>query len=374
MVIENDLLYMRMALREARKGLGKTSPNPCVGAVIVKNDQVIAKGYHRRAGTPHAEIHALRRAGEQARGGTLYVTLEPCNHTGRTPPCSHAIAAAGISRVVAGMEDPNPLVNGSGLSYLQQHGIATTAGVLAEECRRLNEPFIKLITTGLPWLVMKAGVSLDGKLNYQRGKSGWITGESSVLRVHRLRSLYDAILIGGRTLEIDNPSLTTRLPGNKGRDPLRVVLDSELSAPSTCRVYNLDSTAATWVFCSVAADQAKKDVLTALGVKVCPVARKKGGLDLGAVLQILGKAGISSVMVEGGGQIHGSFLRERLYDFAHLFVGPVFAGDGGVSLLQGYQAGGKDAATALKSVTCEKMGEDFLISGWMHYPQERCSP
>lgn len=371
MPTENDLRFMRLALGEARKGLGKTSPNPCVGAVVVQNDQVIAKGYHRRAGTPHAEIHALRRAGEQARGGTLYVTLEPCNHTGRTPPCSHAIAAAGISRVVAGMEDPNPLVHGSGLCYLRDHGIVADVGVMEDQCRELNAPFVKRITTGLPWLVMKAGLSLDGKLNYQRGRSGWITGEKSAVKVHRLRSRYDAILVGGKTVEIDDPALTCRLAGPQGRDPLRVILDGDLSAPLSSRVYHLHSNAATWVFCGLEADLARQEALRALGVTVYPVARSNGDLELHSILRILGQAGINSVMVEGGGQIHGSFLRQRLYDFAHLFIAPIFAGDDGLPLLHGYQVATKAAATGLQQVTWQKIGDDLLVSGKMRYPDDR---
>lgn len=215
-VSDNDLRFMRLALREARKGLGRTSPNPCVGAVVVKNNSVISRGYHKKAGTPHAEIHALRKAGEQARGATIYVTLEPCNHTGRTPPCSQAVAAAGIKRVVVGMEDPNPLVSGSGKAFLQEQGIEVVSGVLEKQCRELNLPFIKHISSGMPFVVMKAGISLDGKISYQQGRPGWMTGESSARKVHGLRNSLDAILVGRGTIAIDNPSLTTRLPGKKG--------------------------------------------------------------------------------------------------------------------------------------------------------------
>jgi diaminohydroxyphosphoribosylaminopyrimidine deaminase / 5-amino-6-(5-phosphoribosylamino)uracil reductase len=370
MAHENDQYYMRLALREARKGLGKTSPNPCVGAVIVKNNEILAKGYHKKAGTPHAEIHALRQAGDRAGGATLYVTLEPCNHTGKTPPCSHAVAAAGISRVVAGMEDPNPLVHGSGFAYLQEQGIQTVSGILEEECRRINQPFIKYIATGLPWLVMKAGVSLDGRLNYQRGMSGWITGEKAAKKVHRLRSQYDAILVGGNTIRIDNPSLNVRLPGKIRKDPVRIILDSKLSLPLAAKVFHLDSTAPTWVFCGPQADQHVREELSALGIIVYTVDSGKGGLDLRNVLQTLGRLGITSVLVEGGARIHGSFLRERLYDYAHIFVGTVFAGEGGAPLLQGYGVNGFNEATRLKDMHYEKMGMDVMISGTILYPNE----
>ena len=208
---QDDTRFMRLALREARKGLGRTSPNPCVGAVIVQEGTVVSRGYHKKAGTPHAEVHALRKAGARAIGATLYVTLEPCNHTGRTPPCSHAVAAAGIKRVVVGMEDPNPLVSGSGNTYLQNQGVEVISGILEKECRDLNLPFIKHISTGKPFVVMKAGMSLDGKLSYQEGQPGKMTGEKSLRRLHGLRNHLDAILIGRGTVVADNPSLTTRL-------------------------------------------------------------------------------------------------------------------------------------------------------------------
>lgn len=213
-----------------------------------------------KAGTPHAEIHALRKAGKLARGATIYVTLEPCNHTGRTPPCSHAVAAAGIKRVVVGMEDPNPLVRGSGHAYLQEQGIEVVSGVLERECRELNLPFIKHITTGMPFVVMKAGMSLDGKISYQQGQPGWMTGESSSRKVHGLRNSLDAILVGRGTVAVDNPSLTTRLPGKQGRDPVRVILDSHLQLPLESKVFHLESPAPTILFCGHSADKRKKGV------------------------------------------------------------------------------------------------------------------
>ncbi|MEN8189225.1 MAG: bifunctional diaminohydroxyphosphoribosylaminopyrimidine deaminase/5-amino-6-(5-phosphoribosylamino)uracil reductase RibD, partial [Thermodesulfobacteriota bacterium] len=204
-----DAHFMRLALKEARKGQWKTSPNPCVGALVIKNGEIIGKGYHKKAGTPHAEIHALNDAGEHAAGSTVYVTLEPCNHAGRTPPCSHALVKSRVKRVVVGMGDPNPLVDGSGNSYLRAHGVDVTEGVLEEQCRAINLPFIKYITTRTPWVMMKAGVSLDGRISYQKGIGGRLTGPESSRYVHRLRHRMDAILVGIGTVEADNPSLTS---------------------------------------------------------------------------------------------------------------------------------------------------------------------
>ena len=366
---ETDRHFMGLALREARKGLGRTSPNPCVGAVVVKGGQVIGKGYHRKAGTPHAEIHALAAAGAESRGATLYVTLEPCSHTGRTPPCCEAVARAGIARVVVGMEDPNPLVQGRGIRFLLDHGIAVTAGILDSRCREINRPFIKHITTGLPWVVMKAGMSLDARITYVGRTSGWMTGSQASAAVHRLRNLFDAIMVGVGTVEVDDPALTTRLPGSrKGRDPLRVVVDTGLRMAAEARLLNQDSAARTLIFCGVDADAGKAEKLAARGAEIHRVAtRATGGVDLQQVLLELGSQGITSVMVEGGAVLHGSMLNERLYDFAHLFYAPVFAGDNGIPFLSGYASSGRDTAFRLQEVRCRRYGEDTLVSGRLDY-------
>ncbi len=362
---------MRLALREARKGLGRTSPNPCVGAVLVRDGQVIARGFHRRAGAPHAEVEALNRAaGQSVAGATIYVTLEPCNHTGRTPPCTRAIVAAGISRVVVGMCDPNPLVAGSGIRALREQGLEVRCGVLEEQCRRLNRPFCKHITSGLPWVIMKAGVSLDGRLNYRRGASGWMTGPESQVAVHRLRDRVDAILVGRGTVAIDNPSLTTRLPGRGGRDPLRVVVDSHLSLPLAATLFQQHSPAPTFVFCAPEADPDRAARLADLGVRVWPVERTAAGLDLRQVLRILGGEGLCSLLVEGGSAIHGSFLRAALYDYAHLFIAPLFAGNGGEPLVGGLLAGDRAHAPHLRGVELRRLGEDLLLSGEVVYSRE----
>ncbi len=368
MTVERDSYYMHIALKEARKGLGRTSPNPCVGAVIVNNHRIVAKGYHKKAGEPHAEINALQKAGREAIGATIYITLEPCNHTGRTPPCSHALVRAGVSRVVVGMEDPNPLVDGTGIDYLRERGIEVLCGVLAEQCREINKPFLKHITTSMPWVVMKAGVSLDGKIAYRKGYGGWITGPESLTEVHRLRDRADAIMVGVGTVSIDDPSLTTRLPKRRTKDPIRIILDTGLHIRPAARVLHLDSKAPTWIFCGEKADPEKKKVLTGAGTVVRTVARGEDGrLDLRTVLRILGAEGITSVLVEGGGTVHGSMLRNRLVDHANLFYAPLFAGDGGSSVVTGVVAADRQEAIGLEGVRYRRFGNDLMIEGDVSY-------
>ncbi|MDK9708785.1 MAG: bifunctional diaminohydroxyphosphoribosylaminopyrimidine deaminase/5-amino-6-(5-phosphoribosylamino)uracil reductase RibD [Desulforhopalus sp.] len=362
-----DEKYMRLAIIEAKKGLGRTSPNPCVGAVIVKEDRIIAKGYHKKAGTPHAEIHALQQATEAVAGATIYVTLEPCNHTGKTPPCTLAIIKSGISRVVVGMKDPNPLVNGSGIATLQARGISVTSGILTKECEALNVAFIKHITTGLPYVIMKAGVSLDGRLNYLEGNSGWITGRESVLEAHRLRDRVDAILVGSGTVKIDNPSLTTRIPGKRTRDPLRIILDSQLSTSLNSNVYAGDSKVPAWVFHAEDVSQRRIGDFQSKGIRLFPLERKNGGLHLLQLLTILGREGVCSVMVEGGAKLHGAFLDEKLFDYATLFYAPLFAGDRGLPLATGLHVQGRKDAPRLISVRYKRHGDDMMISGEIAY-------
>jgi len=359
---------MRLALKEARKGLGRTSPNPCVGAVIVKNDKVIAKGYHEKAGTAHAEIQAIRNSSQSVVGTTIYVTLEPCNHTGRTPPCSQALLKAGFARVVVGMTDPNPLVNGSGINLLRSNGVEVTSGVLEQECRALNFPFIKHITQRMPWTIMKAGVSLDGRLNYQHGQSGWITGEKSAHAVHKLRNTVDAILVGRKTVEVDNPSLTTRLSRGPSHDPIRIILDSDLSTSLDSKVYHLDSPAPTWVICATDAPQLRKEAFAGFGIRVLAIDRNEKGLNLLSLLKMLGRENVCSVLVEGGARLHGAFLREKLFDYAHLFYAPLFAGDDGVPLIEGYPIQNRLAAPRLIHPLYKRLGEDMLLSGQLSYP------
>jgi diaminohydroxyphosphoribosylaminopyrimidine deaminase/5-amino-6-(5-phosphoribosylamino)uracil reductase len=363
-VVDSDRSYMRLALREAQKGTGKTSPNPCVGSVVVKNGKVVGKGYHKRAGTPHAEIHALREAGKRAKGATLYVTLEPCNHTGRTPPCTEAVLRAGISRVVIGMLDPNPGVAGGGAETLASKGLAVSAGILENECREINLPFIKHTTTALPWVIMKAGMSIDGKIAAGPGQATRITGKDSLRRVHALRNQVDAILIGITTALVDNPSLTTRLHGRgAGRDPLRIILDAELRLPESALMIQQNSSAQTWIFCKRGADKRRRSKLEKAGVVVKTVPVSKGALNLKAVLTELGQAQITSVLVEGGSKVHGSFLQAGLVDQLLLFVAPKVLGDQGVPLATFTKKKNKNVSHQFKIISTRRYGEDVLIDG-----------
>ena len=365
-MVDIDTNYMRMALWEAKKGIGKTSPNPTVGALVVKKGKIVGRGYHKKAGTPHAEVHALEQAGTKARGATLYVTLEPCNHTGRTSPCTEAVIRAGIAHVVIGMPDPNPHVAGGGAAYLAARGLTVVAGVLEQECREINLPFIKHVTTGLPWVILKAGMSIDGRIGARPGEATRITGEKSLQQVHVLRNRVDAILVGRGTVLADDPSLTTRLAGRlSGRDPLRVVLDTDLHLSPAARILTQQSAAQTWIFCRRGADRKRRDALEAAGAVIkCVETVSKGMLDLQDVLAVLGQSQITSVLVEGGGTVHGSFLQAGLADQLLLFVAPKFLGAQGVPLAAfGVRKEGGTPRPQFKIVRTRRCGDDILIEG-----------
>jgi len=364
-VADIDSNYMRMALWEAKKGLGRTSPNPCVGALVVKNGKIVGKGYHKKAGTPHAEIHALRDAGRKAKGATLYVTLEPCNHTGRTPPCTEAILKAGIDQVVIGMKDPNPRVAGGGANYLAGQGLSVISGVLEQDCREINLSFIKHSATGMPWVILKAGMSIDGRIAELPGMTTMITGKQSLARVHAIRNQVDAILIGIETALTDDPSLTVRLEkSGTFRDPVRVILDTGLRLPESARMLEQKSSAETWIFCAKGSDPKKRERLEAAGVVVKTVPTVSGGsLNIKAVLKILGQAQMTSLLVEGGSRVHGSFLDAGVVDQLLLFVAPKFLGEQGVPLATFPSGKSKKKFPEFKIIKTRRYGEDVLIEG-----------
>ncbi|MDP2003255.1 MAG: bifunctional diaminohydroxyphosphoribosylaminopyrimidine deaminase/5-amino-6-(5-phosphoribosylamino)uracil reductase RibD, partial [Desulfurivibrionaceae bacterium] len=303
-------------------------------------------------------------AGAKAKGATIYVTLEPCNHTGRTPPCTQAILASGIKRVVVGMLDPNPLVAGGGCKTLGDQGVEVTQGVLAEECRSLNRPFSKHVTTGLPWVIMKAGMSLDGRLALASGQGAWITNEQSRRQVHRLRDRVDAILIGSTTALCDDPALTTRLVGRRGRDPLRVVLDSALRLPVSAKMLQQGSSAPTWIFCGPDADAKRAEALVRAGAIIKQVRLNDAGqLDLEAVLCELGRAQLTSVLIEGGSRVHGAFLRAKLVDEVQIFMAPIFIGAEGVPLVDTLGLQNIADAPRLSTPRVRRLGNDVLIEG-----------
>ena len=299
--------FMREALELARNAEGRTSPNPMVGAVIVQGGRIVAAGWHRKAGTPHAEIHALRMAGELAKGATLYVTLEPCSHYGRTGPCAKAVVEAGIKRCVIAMKDPNPLVAGRGIKILEDAGVETVCGVLKEEARRLNEVFLKWVPEKMPFVALKTAMTLDGKIATRTGESQWITNEASRRRVHEYRDRYDSILVGIGTVLHDDPSLTARLPDGTGKNPVRIIVDSQARTPLTAKVV-CDGQAKTIVAVTEQAPAERISALEAAGVEVVR-AGKGAQVDLRALMQMLGQREICSVFVEGGGSVNFSLLR-----------------------------------------------------------------
>ncbi len=364
-----DSRYMALAVLEAEKGLGRTSPNPAVGAVIVQQNQVVGWGYHQKVGTPHAEVHAIANAGQRARGGVLYVTLEPCHHHGRTPPCTEAILRAGLSTVVIGMPDPNPKVTGGGAQYLHQQGIEVRFGVLEEQCRALNYPFIKHSGTGLPWITMKAGLSLDGRISRRRGQGEPLTGPQSKEYVHRLRNLSDAILIGVDTALIDDPSLTTRLVDvQDSRDPLRVILDSRLRLSPDARMLRQDSTAQTWVFCGETACHQKEARLSDAGARVVRIPTNRvQHLDLVAVFRFLGEQNCTSVLVEGGARIHGAVWRQGLVDEMLLFYAPFIIGDLGTPLVENFHLKRRPVTSIFSHPTVQLLGNDILVRGLIQH-------
>ncbi len=321
--LERDKHFMRVALKEGYKGLGRTSPNPPVGAVIVKNDKIVGKGYHHRAGTPHAEINALKEAGEDARGATLYVTLEPCNHYGRTPPCTKAILEAGIRRVVIGCRDPHPLAQG-GAEFLKSQGVYVTSGVLEEECIDLCRFFLKATKTDLPWVIAKIAMSLDGAIATRTGDSKWITGEEARRYGHRLRNIVDAILVGRRTVQLDDPSLNCRLRG--GRDPARIILDTHLCLDLKYKIFNLCSKAPTIVVCGKRASLDREKAFKDKGITVWRLPEENQRVCLLSLLKRLKNEGYLSLLVEGGAEVHGTFFDKGLVDEIYFFYGPVIIG------------------------------------------------
>lgn len=364
---QQDREYMALAIMEAQKGSGRTSPNPVVGAVIVKNGVIKGRGYHKKAGTPHAEVNAIADAGKDLLGATMYVTLEPCNHTGRTPPCTSAILKTGISRVVIGMYDPHAVASG-GAEYLRTQGIMVETGVLEKKCRQLNYPFIKHTVSKLPWVIMKAGLSLDGRITLQPNEAAAITGKESKQYVHNLRDKVDAILIGIDTAIIDDPSLTTRLEsGVTGQDPLRVILDTHLRLTPQAQILTQQSDAATWVFCSKDAPVKKAEELNSAGAVVHRVdIGLDGKLDLVQVLGRLAGNNCTAVLVEGGAGVHGGFLDKGLVDEVYLLYAPFFIGESGTPLVRGFAMEPSEERFLLKDVSVMQLGRDVLLHGYFN--------
>ena len=358
---EVDTRYMRMALRLALRGAGRTSPNPMVGAVLARGGEIIATGYHRRAGTDHAEIVALKRAGGRARGATLYLNLEPCSHFGRTPPCADAAIRAGVKRVVIGMADPNPLVSGRGIRKLRQAGIRVHVGLLSEECRSLNEAFCKYITRRCPFVILKLAASLDGKTATATGDSQWITDKPARRYVHRLRNQVDAVLVGAGTVIADDPQLTCRIPG--GRNPLRVVVDGRLRIPTTARL--LREPGKSVVVTGSRALSRKVRAIKRCGAEVWRFPLRDGGVPFTFLLRELGKRGIVSVMIEGGAATAARAMKEKVVDQLCLFYAPQIVGGDGKSMMEALGITKMGRSLRIKNVGVQRIGRDILVTGYL---------
>lgn len=359
-----DEFYMREALRIAAYASGRTTPNPLVGAVIVKDNRIVGQGWHRKAGTEHAEIHALHQAGELAKGADIYVTLEPCSHYGKTPPCCQAIIKAGIKRVIVAMTDPNPLVAGNGLKELKAAGIEVVEGVCRDEAEKLNEVFLKWVVHKMPFVVVKTAMTLDGKIATVSGDSKWITNEKSRKFVHQLRDLYDGILVGIGTVLADNPTLTTRLD-HLGKNPVRIIVDSKARIPLDSIVIT-DKSAHTILAVTERASQEKIAALLQVGIEVIVTKEKADQVDLSDLLKILAEKNICSILVEGGSRINYSFFVEHLVDKVHCFIAPkIIGGTDAASPIGGKGTFYMKDAYQLNDITTERFDEDILITGYV---------
>ncbi|MCM3612071.1 bifunctional diaminohydroxyphosphoribosylaminopyrimidine deaminase/5-amino-6-(5-phosphoribosylamino)uracil reductase RibD [Planococcus sp. MERTA32b] len=360
----NHEFYMDLALANARTMKGQTDPNPLVGSVIVNHNRIVGVGAHLKAGEPHAEIHALRMAGEEARGGTIYVTLEPCSHFGRTGPCAQAIIDAGLKKVVIAALDPNPLVSGNGVKMLEEAGIEVVSGIREQESFKMNEVFNKYITAKKPFVTLKAASTLDGKIATRSLDSKWITSEDARRDVHELRSEHMAILVGVGTVIEDDPALTARIPN--GRNPIRVILDSSLRLPLDAKLV-MDGEAETWIFTSRTYDRSKKEQLEQAGVRIFETSGETR-TDVNDMMRILGENGISSLFIEGGGTVNSAFLENGLIDKVVLYFAPkLVGGKNAPTFLEGSGFELMKDAIDLADGEFTKIGKDFKFTG---YPEK----
>jgi diaminohydroxyphosphoribosylaminopyrimidine deaminase / 5-amino-6-(5-phosphoribosylamino)uracil reductase len=350
---------MAEALALGRRGLGRTSPNPAVGALIVRGGEVVGRGWHRRAGGPHAEVVALADAGPRARGGTLYLTLEPCSHFGRTPPCAPGVAAAGFRRVVVAMGDPNPRVRGRGLRLLRDAGIETTTGVLEAEARELVRGYTRHVLTGLPFVRLKLAASADGRIAAAGGASRWITGPAARRLVHEWRDEFDAVMVGVDTVLADDPALTCRRRG--GRDPVRIVVDSQLRTPPRARLFSTGRSP-VWIATTRRADPRRDRALAARGAEVFRLPARRGRVDLEVLFRALGKRDIVSVLVEGGSRLAGTLLGEGRVDELCWFSAPLLIGGDGVPMIGSLGVRSPERAIRLMDLRERAVGRDRLWS------------
>ncbi|MFW6286665.1 MAG: bifunctional diaminohydroxyphosphoribosylaminopyrimidine deaminase/5-amino-6-(5-phosphoribosylamino)uracil reductase RibD [Candidatus Sumerlaeota bacterium] len=368
-----DRRYMRRVLELAEKGRGTTSPNPMVGAILVRDDAIIGEGYHQRAGLPHAEVEALQDAGGDTAGATLYVNLEPCCHQGRTPPCTEQIIEAGIERVVMAMLDPNPLMAGNGFKRLQNAGIEVDCGCLVGAARHLNEAFITYHLRKRPFIIAKWAMTLDGRTSTQTGDSRWISNDKSRKSVHEIRSSVDAIAVGVGTIFFDNPHLTVRLDDYSREQPRRIIFDGGLRVPRGARCFDPPGDAI--VVCSPTASQERQKRLEDEGHTVLRAKGQGRIVHLASAMEMLAEMGIQSILIEGGRQLHTSLIREKLIDKVQVFVGPkLIGGAASTSPLQGLGISKMNQAIDLKNVSLKSFGTDAYLEGYIQTPPSPPKP
>ena len=358
-----DTFFMNRAIMLSTRARGMTSPNPMVGAVIVKNGRIIAEGFHRKAGTPHAEALAITAAGGKAKASTLYVSLEPCCHTDkRTPPCTGTIIDSGIKRVVVAMRDPNPKVSGRGMKELERAGIEVVTGILEEKAKQVNEFYIKYITTKKPFVILKVAMTLDGKIATAAGQSKWITGEKSRMMVHRLRSSVDAVMTAIGTVRADNPQLTARI--RNGRNPVRILIDPSLEVSPDAKILRVPPE--TIIVTKNTRNPAllrKAKLLLNIGSSIILY---KVELDLNWLMEKLGERGITSIMIEGGSSLNAHALEDGIVDKVILFIAPkIMGGAASYPAVGGKALRGLDEAYRLKDTTVKRLGEDLLVEGYL---------
>lgn len=367
----NDSFYMKRALLLAARGSGSTSPNPLVGAVIVKEERIIGEGWHEKPGKPHAEINAIMNSQESVEGSTIYVNLEPCSHFGRTPPCAAELVKRKFSRVVVAMEDPNPLVAGNGIKLLRDSGIQVDVGLHKLEAQKLNDIFIKYIVKVKPLILLKSAMTLDGKTASRTGDSKWISGEESRAYVHRLRNRYSAIMVGLNTVLLDDPVLTTRLEGSKGRNPVRVIVDSTGRIPSEAKVLDIDSERRTIIVTTEDMSSLKKRYLISKGAEIIITEKRDGKVDMEKLIDELAGRGIDSLLVEGGGTVAATLVEKGLVDKVAMFIAPVIIG--GREAATPVMGNGVDHISdgyRLKHQRVAMLGQDVLIEGYLKVPWE----
>ncbi len=362
----NDEYFIKIALDLAKQGAGFTSPNPMVGAVVVKDNKIVGKGFHEAVGKAHAEVNAINDAGIFANGATLYVTLEPCNHTGRTPPCTKKIVSSGIKRVVVAMGDPNPHVQGGGIDSLIDLGIEVTAGICENEAKKQNEIFLKYINTKRPFVIVKCAATLDGQIATKTGDSKWVTSEESRKYVHGLRHLYDAIMVGIDTVKTDDPSLTTRLDGINCLDPVRVILDTHLSISEDAKILGIDSSSETIIITGDSFSKDKKKRIEKKGATVVNLPVKNGFIDLKHLIGYLGSINITSLLIEGGGKVIASAFQAKIVDKINFFYGPkILGGNNGKSICNGLGPALMKNSIQIRDIDVTLFGNDVLVEGYV---------